>query len=36
MQKIAKLFKILFSKLGIQAKIVFWKFKYVSEDMIRH
>jgi hypothetical protein len=28
--------KIIFSKLAIQAKIVLWKFKYVSADMIRH
>ena len=28
--------KIIFFKLSIQEKLVFWKFKYVSEDMIKN
>lgn len=29
-------FRIILSKLTIQAKIAFWKFKYVSGEMIKH
>lgn len=28
--------KIIFSKLSIQAKIMMWKIKYVSEDLIKN
>ena len=28
--------KIIFSKLAIQIKVLLWKFKYVSADMIKH
>ena len=28
--------KIIFSKLAIQTKIMIWKFKFVSADMIKH
>jgi hypothetical protein len=36
MSQITKPFKIIFSKLAIQSKIILWKIKYVSEDMIKH
>jgi hypothetical protein len=36
MSNITHPLKVIYSKLAIQARIVLWKIKYVSEDMIRH
>jgi hypothetical protein len=36
MSKFVYPLKIIFSKLAIQAKLILWKIKYVSEDMISH
>jgi hypothetical protein len=36
MANITQPLKIIFSKIAIQTKIIMWKIKYVSADMIKH